>query len=137
MKNLIQFPEGNGWQDTGEGGLFAYAVVRENSDNAVAPRERGGCCVDVHNTLNRPDVQVWGPSLWTPLYGNDMRDQRSMQSESLIASVFLGATNQALYSENEGDYFRVSEESLTEDGKAIVRALSLLGQVEYLTFLDT
>lgn len=140
MKNLVNwapatadyFASGafSGYADSGEGGLFAWAVVRSTSDNEPATRAEGGCNVDVHVVLSQPDVQVSGPDLWTN------HDDYSF-GESVTAAVFLGATSHSLYSSESGNYFTVTPDSLTDEGKAIVAALSVVGKVELLTFLDT
>lgn len=142
MKNMVKWPFAHiayrytepvydQWADTGEGGLYAWAVVRETEDNSPDSRNSGGCVVTTTSALVNPDTQVGGPELWG--WENDEPDA---VTEPLIATVFLGATNQSLVW-GESDYFQVTENDLTDEGKAIVKALSHLGKVDILTFLDT
>jgi hypothetical protein len=118
----------SGFADTGEGGLFAWAVVRHPEPSTEFDRSAETCHVDVSAYLNFPDVQVSGPRLWS----DDGRE-----TEDVLAAVFLGSTPHALYSQDRGEYFNVTEDDLNEQGKAIVAALGALGKVDILTFLDT
>lgn len=137
MGHMVNFPKANrtidfyrtgddlsGWSNTGEGGLFAYAVVRA-SEATLDHKEN--CFIDVWSMLNQPDVQVSDVDLW---------DRGDNLSEILLASVFLGSTNESLVN-NGGDYFTVTVDDLNDAGKALVASLSVIGKVEILTFLDT
>jgi hypothetical protein len=68
---LVKFPEGGDWEDSGEGGLFVMmVVVRPMTEEGYEDRSKWDtfCSVDVPISLPRPDVCV-SPErglLWDP-----------------------------------------------------------------------
>lgn len=131
-------------RDTGEGGLFAYAVFPKP--------EKFECFMDVHPTINHWDVviaavgpmsadfreaeQIFYADMSKPL---DERPDNWLEAAVQIgAIVFLGSTNASLWSENEAHYFTVTRDTLTGKGVAMMDALAAVyGEPTYVTFLDT
>lgn len=161
--NLVKWPVNDArYHDTGEGGLFAYAVA------AAADTELDhACSVDVRTHLTLPDVCVnaerdkfWDRTnepyrTWETgfrardyLLANGREDfadwvahakPTSELSEPLWSAVFLGSTGASLCSDAVGGYFTVTADDLTPAGTRLFDALSAAygGGVTLLTFLDT
>lgn len=143
LLNWPTWSEDSGYRDTGEGGLFAYAVW-------ASPKSE--CIVDVHPNLFMGDVLVRadGP-LRSELEAQRREFSRGMNAEDvnyerlMISSavtlgtvVFLGSTSGSFFDDRGGDYFTASRDSLTEAGLAVVSALeTVYGPATYLTYLDT
>jgi len=142
--NLVTWPasdyDGFGYRDSGEGGLFAYAVW---------PAQDGECSVDVRPQMPLADVLV---SARGPLH-EDFEDQRRSYhydskadyevqmyrlQEEAGTVVFLGSTSASLHDEGNG-YFEMTADSLTPEGLAVVTALSAAYGTEatFVTYLDT
>ena len=145
VKSLVEWGNGsiNDYRDTGEGGLFAYAVWST---------PKAECFMDVHPMLPAGDVLVdaIGPA------GNDFTDAQKKLSSSYGHSdadhykvfmdtstvtgtvLFLGSVNESLHSESVGEYYRVARDTLTVEGGTIVDAISAsYGEPTFLTYLDT
>lgn len=150
------------YHDDGQSGLYAWLVVPTPEAYEMGPmRANGGCCVDVWPTLCRPDAPVsdvsefWEPYDWR--WNHDegqvlsrvedhpqlrqwvqhQTDSRN-QSDAFYATIFLGATSCAYYSEFTGQ-FEVKLEHLTDVGRQLYDALaaSYNATPVILTFLDT
>lgn len=143
LLNWPNWSEDSGYLDTGEGGLFAYAVW-------ASPKSE--CIVDVHPNLFMGDVlvQADGPlrsefsaqrrEFMTGVNGADFNYERLMFSSavSLGTVVFLGSTGGSFYDDRAGAYFTASRNSLTDAGLAVISALeAVYGPATYLTYLDT
>ncbi|MFE2934938.1 hypothetical protein [Streptomyces sp. NPDC059278] len=164
--NLINWPvDDTRYQDTDEGGLYAYLVVPAYEG---VSRDTGGCCVCTYAYLTRPDVCLSpeGIGIWdeepeleegdpSPLY--DAREKLEQAghkhaadklanflsydtlSEALDVVIFLGATDRSLIIEETGTYFTATPDDLTPAGRTIYDTLAK-GHVNspvLLTFLDT
>lgn len=133
------------YRDSGEGGLFAYAVW---------PEAKMACFSDVHPQMPAPDVLVDATG---PL-AIDFRAQRSIinaddygdSDESYSAKEFdlqistgsvilLGSTGASLFSERGGSYFHVTSEALTNAGRIVMEALTAAygSEPTFVTYLDT
>lgn len=140
---LVNWPgsyDDSEYRDTGEGGLFAYAVWN------LPPKNE--CTVDTAPALAKADVLV---DAIGPLFTDFAHQSRGLSrtgdfdldehnSEiSLGTVVFLGSTGASLYDEHDGDYFKVVRESLTEDGTKLVNTLTNHYGTEptFVTYLDT
>lgn len=121
------------WVDTGEGGLFAYAVIESPDANLAPHRAQGGCEVGSFLTLSLDDVVVGGVEVTDPQDGGPSLTE----SVPLLGGIFLGATNQAL--SRDGFHFAAGEEDLTPTGLALVAALRAAydAPVTTVTLLDT
>lgn len=144
MTNLVNWPTYNdlNWRDSGEGGLFAYAVW----DTVKAD-----CMVDVHPTMGAGDVlvQANGPlrRAFDDQYNDysmdrDYTDYRAHWARHLVTAgtvVFLGSTGGSFYSDAQGEYFNVDYVDLTAEGVRIIDTLNAVyGQkATFVTFLDT
>lgn len=122
--------ESNKFENSGEGGLFCYAVVR--ASKAVQKNE---CIVDCSAQLSDPNVQVGVSRSFEKEFW--LEKENGTVSENLVAVVLLGSTSNSAYNLSRGEYFSVGFENLTSAGVELVNSLSLLGEVELLTFLDT
>lgn len=137
--NNVNFPdtgyENWDWRDSGEGGLFVYAVVRESKSTVKTE-----CCVDAAPTLGNTSVCVshptgsWGPG--DDLWRSHGKNEWEKTTESLLACVLLDTHWASLHQEG-GSYFKATKDDLTEQGWKMVEMLSTLGEVELVTFLDT
>lgn len=131
---LAHYPYPAGvWVDTGEGGLFAYAVVESPDGNLAPHRAQGGCEVNSFLTLSLDDVVVGGAQITDPQDGGPSLTE----SVPLLAALFLGATNRALV--RDGVHFAVGEGDLTGAGQDLVAALGAAhhAPVTFVTLLDT
>lgn len=137
------------WRDSGEGGLFAYVVWGTVDGSWVAGSKH--CNIDVKPQIPIGDVLV---SALGPLK-DEFKDQGREFSEltreyteqgyalaslevqvEVSTAVFLGSTRSSLH--NAGDYFSVGADDLTDEGKALVAALTAAyGEPTFLTYLDT
>jgi hypothetical protein len=133
------------YRDSGEGGLFAYAVW---------PESKMACFGDVRPQIPAPDVLVDATG---PL-AIDFRAQRSNISEndysdsdegysakefdlqvSVGSVVFLGSTGASLFSERGGSYFHATSEALTDAGRTVIETLTAAygSEPTFVTYLDT
>lgn len=133
------------YRDSGEGGLFAYAVWAEpNAD----------CFIDVHPQMPAPDVLVAavGPMVEDFRlqrfnnsdrdYGNGPDSYSAEQFDLQVATgsvVFLGSTGGSYFQERGGSYFSVTADVLTETGRSVVDTLTAAYGTEptFVTYLDT
>lgn len=144
--DFVNWPhDDEAYRDSGEGGLFAYAVW---------PEAEMKCFADVSPQMPAPDVLVDATG---PL-AIDFRAQRSIVNSdeysdsdegytakefdlqiSTGAVVFLGSTGASLFREYGGSYFHVTAEALTVDGRNVVDALTAAYGAEptFVTYLDT
>lgn len=120
-----------GLKDSGEGGLFAYMVVRLDEDG-----RRENCCIDSLASLSGGGIDVthsdfFPPAEWVP------GSYTVPPSDALSFCAFLGSTTHSLYSD-ESSYFKVKYDHLTQDGKRLYDLVTkIYGQPTILTFLDT
>jgi hypothetical protein len=143
---FVNWPVDNeAYRDSGEGGLFAYAVW---------PESKMACFVDVHPQMPAPDVLVDASG---PL-ATDFRSQRSNVNDSDYsdsdesysakefdlqistgAVVFLGSTGASLFREHGGSYFHVTSEALTDVGRTVIETLTAAygSEPTFVTYLDT
>lgn len=121
------------WVDTGEGGLFAYAVIESPDANLAPRRDQGGCAVSSFLALSFDDTVVGGAQVTDPEDGGPALEA----SVPLLGGVFLGATNRAL--SRDGFHFAVGEGDLTGAGQDLVAALGAAydAPVTFVTLLDT
>lgn len=158
---LITFPYGSHWDDSGEGGLFVMLVV-------VKPEEwQDNCSVDVGIALPRPDVAVsavhrelWGPYDYETsgfkkaceakeIFDREQRkdlarwamQSRSTEDDSvdLLMAMHIGSTPCSLHSEVTGGYFDAGYDDLTVAGRGLYDMVKAAYGIEptLLTFLDT
>lgn len=137
--NNVKFPDTGeletDWKNTGEGGLFVYAVVRDTREAS----KKDESYVDTFCVLKNPDVCVSHSSytrhnedsLWFPVDGSSWE----VESSNLRACVLLDTHWASLH--NGIEYFSSTMDDLTDSGYSLVQALSYLGEVELVTFLDT
>lgn len=143
---LINWPElgeASAYRDSGEGGLFAYAVWAPQKDE---------CFVDVRPAMTVPDVLVRAVGPEASEFTEQSKEYNSLVSgrdmnyyEATLRSlasfgtvVQLGSTGASLYSEQAGDYFYVTREGLTEAGLALIETLeAVYGEATFVTYLDT
>jgi hypothetical protein len=146
MMTLLNWPDwskDSGYRDSGEGGLFAYAVW-------AAPKAE--CSVDVRPSLFKGDVLVnaIGPlraefDAQERRYRNgssgadvNYKDLTLSTAVTLGTVVFLGSTAGSFFDDRSGEYFIATETALTETGIAVVSNLeAIYGEATFLTYLDT
>jgi len=165
--NMVNWPEPNRrWHDTGEGGLYAYLVVpleeeprRSTGGCCVCTYTyltRADVCLNGADDINA----VWDPA---PEFGEDDATHLDAARETLrnightesadklgnligydqlsvplAACVFLGATSNALYDDENETYFLVTHDRLNATGRALHAALQRQHPRPLLmTFLDT
>lgn len=133
----------NGLSDSGEGGLFAYAIW----ETLPGPND---CYVDGQPMLTEANVLIGAtgplaniiiqrPNDYLQNY-DEWREQylQDLQGIGIGAFVFLGSTSQSLWQEDAGEYYTITEDNLTPKGKTIIDAISAMyGQPTYVTGLDT
>lgn len=166
--NMINWPvchDGlGGYHDTGEGGLFAYAVVLE-PEHPDDP-----CTVDVHGFLTEPDARVpfrmaeprlWGVGGYHDRARTKLHAARAALEHAGLADLsrslnhlrgddelslplrwlgFLGATSASLSANNGTGYYQATADDLTPTGRAVYDALAKeygAAAVHIITFLDT
>lgn len=146
VMTFVNWPhDDEAYRDSGEGGLFAYAVWAE---------PKAECFTDVHPQMPAPDVLVDATG---PL-AIDFRAQRSIVNSdeysdsdegysakeldlqiSVGAAVLLGSTGASLFREYGGSYFHVTADFLTDAGRSVVEALTTAygSEPTFVTYLDT
>jgi len=146
---LIDWYSDASCRDTGEGGLFAYAVwsLSEAFESMAGP------VLDSFPQLLSGDVLAAARGPEAAHFEQTNRDYGQLQREADFdhmeleiyraapvtpVVVFLGATDASLFSESYGEYFAVDSSTLTREGVALISALeAVYGAATFLTFLDT
>lgn len=139
---LVNWPApADPYRDTGEGGLFAYAVWDHPDTN---------CVVDAFPQFGMADVMVRavGPLAETfeRMERNYLRNSGGSYEDTYLDSltgvgsaIFLGSTGSSLFNENVGEYFIVDAGALNDAGRTVVDALSAAygSEPTFITYLDT
>jgi hypothetical protein len=158
---LIKFPEADKtWEDTGEGGMYVYAVV---------PRPIGfkdNCTVENSIVLTPPDAPVsdirnfWGdPETAADEKGARDDAARLMDREGfamkaatvrglvsldslsvdMLAAVYMGSTSRSLKDRTNGTFWEAAWGDLTPSGILLMDRLNIAFGIapDLLTFLDT
>lgn len=143
LLNWPTWSEDSGYRDSGEGGLFAYAVW---------DTPKADCYMDVHPSLFKGDALVRADGPLRGEFDEQVRDFTNEMSRAdfdydratlssavtLGTVVFLGSTSGSFFDDRVGDYFTASRDSLTEAGLTVISALeAIYGPATYLTYLDT
>lgn len=143
--NFVNWPtDWDVWSDSGEGGLFAYAVW--------SPVD-GNCNIDVKPQIPLGDVLVSANGPLDDDFNAQSRDFRELTrgeytehgyavasfdvQVEVSAAILLGSTRSSFHS--RGDYFSVSVDNLTDEGRALIATLTAAygSAPTYLTYLDT
>ena len=124
MKNLVTFPSGGVYEDSGEGGLYVMMVVPEPNGF------RHNCHVDGIITVSEVDVEVTNSGLWRK-YWDDA-------STSLLFAAHIGSTPESLWNADDG-YFTANRDDLTEAGRALYESVKAAYGIDpvLVTCLDT
>ena len=159
---LVNWPScnGDGYEDSGEGGMFAYACwPADTNDPRVSSRTADDCHVDVWASLSQPDACVTYGAAREAVYANhstgvqapaddgieseawaafEHRTYCAEASVPLRAAALLGSTSVSAYGAI-GEYFSVQRRHLTPAGLAVIEALERAygAPALLLTFLDT
>jgi hypothetical protein len=155
MTHLIAWPalgEETGWRDSGEGGLFVYAVwplpATECHVDAMPLLGHGDVLVGAAGPLRTAFLPYYSPEAGgcirvRPVFGYDEEEDAEDLSTSLRLAVtgtvvFLGSTGSSYFHDGGGDYFTATGSTLTEAGAAFVASLTaLFGEPTFVTYLDT
>lgn len=158
MNNLVNFPSGGVYEDSGEGGLFVMMVVPE-------PEEfRHNCHVDGIISISEVDVEVTNSGLWQPYswHSADNEKRRNMDnilqkedqnlfiwstklvnmedaSSSLLFAAHMGSTPESLWDAHQGEYFTATVDHLTIEGRVLYEAVRGAFRIDpvLITCLDT
>lgn len=162
IKELIKFPQvGGAWQDSGEGGMYIYAVILRPADH------QDNCTVENGIVLTPPDYPVsdirpfWGSPEDT-FREHRIRDEaarlmeqqgrvsagitvrgllsRDSLSAEMLAAVFMGSTRTSLMAADGSEaYWQAGWGDLTPKGGQVVHHLRDAFGITpaLLTFLDT
>lgn len=147
--NLVNWHGFSGYEGTGEGGLFAYAVwsLGEIFNSLSGPvlnsfpqLTSADVLTGIHGAEARrfqaADQNLSQLRANAPLDGLELEEYRT--APKIPVAVFLGATDSSLFSEYLGEYFSVDALKLTEEGERLIDALeAVYGPATFLTFLDT
>jgi hypothetical protein len=145
MEELINWPvpwSGTGYRDSGEGGLCAFLVYPYPEGEWKYDNRPENCHVDTWAYMPWPDVFIGGAKkdeFWSGEYNWESDEPFDHFSKACLAVIFLGSTNNALFSDDAGEYFIATEYHLTPAGKAVKQNLDIVYDQEgkILTFLDT
>lgn len=118
---LVTLPK-DGYEDTGEGGLAFFLVVKQREDNQLKHLRQtciaGDMVFPQQNCLIKPN--------W--LEGGQLID----------AGLLIGSTGQSLWSDKHERYFVPRVSDLTPEGKRLYHTVKrLYGEVTIVTLLDT
>lgn len=136
--NLVNWPENTeGYHDSGEGGLWGYVVWPLPATNCAVETSpdmpMGDVLVDAHGPLAE-ELQESRAEYRPGAYAEMYYENRT----SLGTALFLGSTWASSYNDTAGSYFRVRNETLTDEGRALVATLTALyGDPTFVTYLDT
>jgi hypothetical protein len=138
MKNLIDWSnfDRQEYRSTGEGGLFVYAIWG-------VPLNGTECCVDVTPQLPFGNLQHVSGPLSEEVTKWDIEASRTQGGEYPSYEVenilLIGHTWDSYFSDFRGEYAGVDENDLTEEGREILDALSVVygSKPTLVTFLDT
>lgn len=157
MKNLVTFPSGGVYEDSGEGGLYVMMVVPEPNGF------RHNCHVDGIITISEVDVEVTNSGLWRQPWVDspDSENRRRLDdivwtadrdlwvwstrlvntddaSTPLLFAAHIGSTPESLWNADDG-YFRANRDDLTEAGRALYESVKAAYGIDpvLVTCLDT
>lgn len=126
--------EDGGYRNTGEGGMFAYATW---SLDGV----KHNCFIESSPFMSHPDVIVASVGPDAEDFKAQARYSRCDDDQNMVSApivIYLGSTADSLYDDHYGDFFTVTKDTLTEQGRGIVEALeALYGPATFTTYLDT
>ncbi len=125
--NLDLSTFGDTFQDSGEGGLFVYAVWSYISASTVQ---------DVDISMGVGSLQgAYGP-LATKITRNNYTNEGGMDFDAVV---LIGSTGSSLYNSAYGEYASFTRDNLSERGRTLVRLLEELygGEATLVTYLDT
>ena len=115
MESLIRLPTCEMWEDTGEGGMEFYFVVKA-----------------------QPRIPSVGSIIWQQ---PDVCFNKDWDADTQVAAaILIGSTTEALWNDHEKEYFIAKYDDLTSEGKTLYSTLSRIfgdGKVEIVTLLDT
>lgn len=131
MNNLVNFPTEN-YENTGEGGLAVFFIIRESIQNSRQVCLTGG-------------TAYWGVQdvVISPIAYSRLNDELSKANngngvETCDLIMLVASTKNALWNENFG-YFAAEERHLTEKGKQLFDMLTEIYEQkpDIVTLLDT
>lgn len=159
MNQMVNFPSGSPYRDSGEGGLFVMMVVPE-PDNFSH-----NCHVDGIIVISAVDVEVTRSCIWESYDYHSSNRQRRRQmeevmkkngdddlriwssmlllpeefSDSLLFAAHMGSTHHSLWNEKVGAYFAATKDDLTYEGRILYEAVKVAYGTDPLliTCLDT
>lgn len=143
--NLVNWPEDTegypdvigGYRDTGEGGLWGYVVWELPKTNCAVDTSPDMPMADVITDAHGPlavELQEVRSEYRTGAYYENYYENRTRVG----TAVYLGSTGASSYNDAVGSYFRVRNETLTDEGRTLVATLSALyGEPTFITYLDT
>ena len=122
---LVKLPIiGEGWEDTGEGGLAFFLCVRQKSEY----NEKRQVCIAGEIFWPKQDVCL------NRKYDVDNDDGLL----PIDAGLLIGSTGYSLYSNFRGGYFQPTYEDLTPLGQKLYKLLKqIYGDIDIVTLLDT
>lgn len=130
MEDLIYFPSGEEWIDTGEGGLAVYLLLIENN------RQK---CSAGHIVFPCQDVVV------SPEEFVDLNDEICSKCDDWIKvtlidfGMLVASTKKALWNKTTEEFFQARESDLTEHGKVLYDLITKIYDEKpvIVTLLDT
>lgn len=127
MKDLIKFPSGEEWEDTGEGGLAVFFILLENNRQKCIAGDILFPCQDV----------VLSPHEFARL--NDKLCKNGEDKTTIDLGMLVASTKEALWNEVIGEYFQATEKDLTEQGRVLYDLLVDIYEEnpKIVTLLDT
>ena len=158
MKNLVTFPSGGVYEDSGEGGLYVMMVV---------PEPNGfwhNCHVDGIITVSEVDVEVTNSGIWqsSPWESADSKKRRRLDdivrkadrelyvwsaklvnmddaSTPLLFAAHMGSTPESLWNAHRSEYFTANVDHLTHEGRALYESVKAAYGIDpvLVTCLDT
>lgn len=132
---LVKLPE-RGYENTGEGGLAFFFVVKSNP-----PSQDRQACITGGPLWPLQDCQI-KPRGW-PWWERKERDGHptgtdKIYGEPIDAGLLIGSTGLSLFSDGTGEYFTPKVSDLTSEGKRLYHTLKrIYGDVTIVTLLDT
>lgn len=147
-------------RDTGEGGLWVYAVVLADRvvDFVACHGPDTTVALPLPDVVLSDDDQVYPPeekNWWHRPEPENLTDpaalkdfvmrvemwvyRRVTHGSSVLAAVCLGSSGGSWWNEDMGEYWRCTPETLTDEGRALLNSLAKLYGAEpsLITYLDT
>lgn len=144
MTNFVNWPGFSDpeWRNTGEGGLYAYAVWDDVAKECFVDTFPRISVADVFIAAHGPLSSDFGEQYRRYAHDHDYTDYEARDHRheiSFDAVLFVGSTIGSFYSDHAGSYFSVDRIDLNPEGLRVIETLEAVygSKATFVTYLDT